>query len=99
MKIIVENETGLVKYALDDDKPVEFTAGQINVGDPESLDFIIADLNSDNSTLYENVTDVPADWIGNKYTYDNSEEARTGSTVWTQDPDWVDPTEPPPAGE
>jgi hypothetical protein len=83
MKTIVENATNLSKYLFEDDKAVDMQAGQINVGDPDNLDFIIGDLNSGNSTLYENVTDTPEDWFGNKYTYDG--------TVWTQDPNWVDP--------
>ena len=83
MKTIVENATNLSKYLFGDDKAVDMQAGQINVGDPDNLDFIIGDLNSGNSTLYENVTDAPEDWFGNKYTYDG--------TVWTQDPNWVDP--------
>ena len=83
MKTIVENATNLSKYLFADDKPVDMQAGQINVGDPANLDFIIGDLNSGNSTLHENVTDAPADWVGNKYTYDG--------TTWTQDPNWVDP--------
>lgn len=83
MKTIVENNSNLSKYLFEDDKALDIQAGQINVGDPASLDFIIGDLNSGNSTLYENVTDAPADWAGNKYTYDG--------TTWTQDPNWVDP--------
>ena len=83
MKTIVENATNLSKYLFEDDKAVDMQAGQINVGDPDNLDFIIGDLNSGNSTLYENVTDAPEDWFGNKYTYDG--------TTWTQDPNWVDP--------
>jgi hypothetical protein len=83
MKTIVENATNLSKYLFEDDKAVDMQAGQINVGDPANLDFIIGDLNSGNSTLHENVTDAPADWFGNKYTYDG--------TTWTQDPNWVDP--------
>ena len=83
MKTIVENDSNLSKYLFEDDKAVDMQAGQINVGDPANLDFIIGDLNSGNSTLYENVTDAPADWTGNKYTYDG--------TTWTQDPNWVDP--------
>ena len=83
MKTIVENDSNLSKYLFEDDKAVDMQAGQINVGDPANLDFIIGDLNSENSTLYENVADAPADWVGNKYTYDG--------TTWTQDPNWVDP--------
>ena len=83
MKTIVENSTNLSKYLFADDKAIDIQAGKIDVGDPANLDFIIGDLNSGNSTLYENVTDAPAEWVGNKYTYDG--------TTWTQDPNWVDP--------
>jgi hypothetical protein len=83
MKTIVENDSNLSKYLFEDDKEVDMLPNQINVGDPANLDFIVGDLNSGNSSLYENVTDAPADWAGNKYTYDG--------TTWTQDPNWVDP--------
>ena len=83
MKTIVENDSNLSKYLFEDDKEVDMLPNQINVGDPANLDFIVGDLNSGNSSLYENVTDAPADWAGNKYTYD--------WTTWTQDPNWVDP--------
>lgn len=83
MKTIAENSTKLSKYLFEDDKAVDMQSGQINVGDPANLDFIIGDLNSGNATLYESVTDAPSGWVGNKYTYDG--------TTWTQDPNWVDP--------
>lgn len=83
MKTIVENATNLSKYLFDDDKPVDMQTGQINVGAPANLDFIIGDLTSGNATLHENVTNAPADWTGNKYTFDG--------TTWTQDSNWVDP--------
>lgn len=81
MKTIVETSTSLSKYLLDDDVTITATATEITVGDPAQ--FIIGDLNTGNSTIIENVTDAPADWTGNKYTYDG--------TTWTQNPDWVDP--------
>jgi len=83
MKTIVENATNLSKYLFDDDKQVDMQTGQINMGAPANLDFIIGDLNSGNATLHENVTNAPADWTGNKYTFDG--------TTWTQDSNWVDP--------
>lgn len=83
MKTITENGTNLSKYLFDDDKPVSIQSDRVNVGDPDSLDLVIGDLNSGNCTLYENVTDAPADWHGCKYTYDG--------TAWAQHPDWVDP--------
>lgn len=81
MKTIVETSTSLSKYLLEDDVTITATATEITVGDPAQ--FIIGDLNTGNATIIENVTDAPADWTGNKYTYDG--------TTWTQNPDWVDP--------
>jgi len=81
MKTIVETSTSLSKYLLEDDVTITATATEITVGDPAQ--FIIGDLNTGNATIIENVTDAPADWAGNKYTYDG--------TTWTQNPDWVDP--------
>jgi len=81
MKTIVETSTGLSKYLLADDVVITATADNITVGDPAQ--FIIADLNSGNTTITENVTNAPEDWTGNKYTFDG--------TAWTANPDWVDP--------
>ena len=83
MKTIVETSTGLSKYLLADDVTITATADNITVGDPAQ--FIIADLNSGNTTITENVTNAPSDWTGNKYTFNG--------TTWTANPDWVDPSE------
>jgi hypothetical protein len=83
MKTIIENSTNISKYLFEDDKAIDIQADKINVGDPANLDFIIGDLNSNNATLHENVTNSPADWKGCKYMFDG--------TTWTQDPNWVDP--------
>ena len=83
MKTIVETSTKLSKYLLADDVTITATANDITVGDPAK--FIIADLNSGNTTITENVTNAPSDWIGNKYKFDG--------TTWSANPDWVDPTE------
>ena len=80
MKTIVENTTILSKYLLDDAKVVVLNEDNIVVGDP--AEFIIGDLNASTVTVYEGVT-APADWIGNKYTFDG--------TDWTLNPDWVNP--------
>jgi hypothetical protein len=81
-KTIVEDSTGLSKFVFDDAKVITMGATSIVVGDPEEL--IIACHNSSDSTVYESVT-APADWYGNKYTFDG--------TTWTLDPNWVEPKE------
>lgn len=83
MKTIVETSTKLSKYLLADDVTITATADSITVGDPAQ--FIIADLNSSNATITENVTNAPSDWVGNKYKLDG--------TTWSANPDWVDPSE------
>lgn len=81
MKTIVETATGLSKYLLEDGVTIVLNADHVVVGDPAK--FIIGDLNSDNATVTESVTDAPSDWAGNKYTFDG--------TTWAQNPDWVEP--------
>ena len=83
MKTIVETSTKLCKYLLADDVVITATSDNITVGDPPQ--FIIADLNSSNATITENVTNAPSDWVGNKYKLDG--------TTWSANPDWVDPSE------
>jgi len=83
MKTIVETSTKLSKYLLADNVVITATADDITVGDPAQ--FIIADLNSGNTTIVENITNAPEDWIGNKYKLDG--------TTWSANPDWVDPDE------
>ena len=69
-----------VKYVYPDDKTLTVTSEQITVGDPPEL--IIADLNSNNSTIVESVTNVPSDYYGDKYDYD--------SGTWTKRSEWND---------
>ena len=83
MKTIVETSTKLSKYLLADDVTITATSDNITVGDPAQ--FIIADLNSGNTTITENVTNAPDDWTGNKYKLDG--------TTWSANSDWVDPSE------
>ena len=72
-----------VKYVYADNKTLTVTSDQITVGDPPEL--IIADLNSNNSTIVESVTNVPSDYYGDKYDYD--------SGTWTKRSDWDDSIE------
>ena len=81
MKTIVETSTKLSKYLLADNVAITATSDNITVGDPAQ--FIIADLNSGNATITENVTNAPSDWVGNKYKLDG--------TTWSANSDWVDP--------
>lgn len=82
MKTIIDTASTVSKYLFADDKTVTMGAGSISVGDP--VEFIICDMNTDNATLVESVTE-PDDWYGCKYKYANS--------TWAVDPDWVDPRE------
>ena len=83
-KIIISSgltgQTKRVKYVYADDKTLTVTSEQITVGDPPER--IISDLNSGNSTVVENVTNVPSDYFGNKYDYDGG--------TWTKRSDWND---------
>jgi len=81
MKTIVETATGLSKYLLEDDVSVVANSDHVVVGNPAK--FIVSDLNFSTTTITENITNAPSDWIGNKYTFDG--------TTWTQNPNWVDP--------
>jgi len=81
MKVIAETSTKLAKYALTDDETIVSTADNLQIGNP--IKFLVDDLNSTTVTITENVTNVPDDWIGNKYTFDG--------TTWTLNPNWVDP--------
>tara|TARA_R100001244_G_scaffold50637_1_gene44338 strand:- start:177 stop:482 length:306 start_codon:yes stop_codon:yes gene_type:complete len=84
MKTIVSNLDNLSKYILENNKTVNSTEVNIAVGDPNNLDFYIGDLNSNNSTIYENITP-PEDWQGNRYTFDGSS--------WTEVEGWINPIE------
>jgi hypothetical protein len=81
MKTIVENSTNLSKFIYEDDVVITMEADRIVIGDPEFL--IVGCHNENDSTVYENVTNVPVDWTGNKFTFDG--------TTWTLNPNWVDP--------
>lgn len=83
MKVIIENNTGLSKYTLQEDTTVDVTTNNIVVGDP--VEFIISDLNASNATVYSGVVDTPDDWYGNKYFFDGEN--------WVLNSDWSDPVD------
>lgn len=75
MKTLVKD--GKSVYLFEDSEVLSISADNIVVGNPERL--IIADCNSSNTTLYENVT-APEDWFGHRYLFDG--------TTWSVNPDW-----------
>lgn len=79
MKTLIHNESKESKYIWADN--VVITLEDDITYTPS---FSIADLNSNNATLVENVTP-PDDWAGCKYLYD--------AGAWTLNPNWVDPTQ------
>ena len=79
MKTIVDVTLKQSKYIFEDDVPIEMEEDRI-----VTPNFIIGDLNSKNSILYENVT-APDDWFGNKYKYINNE--------WISDSTFIHPAD------
>ncbi len=103
MKTIIENSTKLSKYLLDDDVPVAFINGQIHVGDPENLDFIIGDLSDANASLIEDVpviADGPAVTVAYAGDFRSPEVEDTWrgnkflyDNGWIANPEYVEPEE------
>ena len=85
MQTIIESGSLLSKYIIDDGVAVEIGQKEIRVGNPDSLDYIIADLNSGNAALIEGIESVPDDWDVNKYTYD---VVRGSSDRWVLNPEY-----------
>ena len=79
MKTLIENSTDISKYVFADDANVTLESDKIITDG-----FIIADMNSENSTLVEGVTP-PDDYVGNKYLYVDSE--------WVSNSDYSEPEE------
>ena len=103
MKTIIENSTKLSKYLLDDATPVAFINGQIHVGDPSNLDFIIGDLSDANASVVEGVpvaTDGPAVTVAYAGNFREAgvEDEWVGNKFiydggWVANPEWVEPEE------
>ena len=85
MKLIKDNESNVVPWLLEDSQVVTMQSDQIDVGDPDNLEFIIGDMNSENSTLVLDVTAPEDGWVGCKFTYIDG--------AWAVIDGWVDPTE------
>tara|TARA_Y100000389_G_scaffold204541_1_gene257840 strand:- start:3352 stop:3606 length:255 start_codon:yes stop_codon:yes gene_type:complete len=82
MKTIIEIATDISKYIFEDDAEVSLDSDSIT-----TPSFIVADMNSSTAELVEDVTP-PADWMGCKYLYADSE--------WELNPDWVEPEDEDP---
>lgn len=76
MKTIIRKNNNVSLYLFSDDEVVDVQKDKTLVGNP--LKFTIADCNSDNCVLIENVTE-PEDWYGHKYRYSNG---------WIANVDW-----------
>lgn len=72
MKTIIRKDSGASLYLLGDATPVLVAANNITVGDTDSPDYIIADLNDGNAHVVEGVTP-PEDWSGDKYRLQDGE--------------------------
>ena len=83
-KTITRKSNNVSVYLLHDDATVDLAATPNATvrGNTDGSDFDIGDLNSSNATVHEGVT-APADWQGNRYTFDGSD--------WTEVDGWVDP--------
>ena len=70
MKVLVRTDDNVALYAFADDQVINEVDNKLSLGDP--VEQVIADCNYTNCTLHENVTNLPSDFIGLKYTYDDS---------------------------
>jgi hypothetical protein len=87
MKTLVATAKNLSKYLFDDNAVIAFEVREFEVNGTvkqipytKTPEFNIADLNSDNAVVYENVSP-PADWDGDKYFFDGQ--------TWSLNPDYV----------
>ena len=77
MKTLVKDNLSV--YIFQDSEVVNIGAERTIIGNPEQI--VIADCNSTNSVMYENVT-LPENWVGTKYSYING--------VWAINPSYRD---------
>jgi len=84
-KTITRKSDNVSMYVLHNDATVDLAAtpsATVRGNTGGQVDFDISDLNSSNATVHEGAT-APADWKGNRYTFDGSS--------WTEVDGWVDP--------
>lgn len=77
-KTLITIDTNVSKYIFNDEDEVVLFENKIT-----TPSFEIADMNSHNSTLIENVTP-PSDWVGCKYLF--------GNNTWELNPDYIEVT-------
>jgi len=80
MKTLCLIESNKSVFIFNDNEVIEINDVNIIVGIP--IKFIINELNSNNSKLWEKIQ-APDDWIGVKYLFDG--------TTWTKNPDYIEP--------
>lgn len=87
MKILVETATNLVKYVFENSDMFLWIGPRVDLnpmlkGFYRTNSFKIGDLDPTVTTFYTGVLNVPADFIGDKYTYDGSD--------FTLNPNWTE---------
>ena len=85
MKLIKDNESNVGPWLFEDSTTVTMQNDQIDVGDPEYLEFIIGDMSNQDSTLVLDVTAPDDGFVGCKFTYIDG--------VWAISDAWVEPEE------
>ena len=90
MKTLIRNTNNVSLFLWNDARSVTIASGSITVAadstaisPPSKKDaFVVADLNSSNTTLHTSVATPPSDWVGNAYCYNG--------TAWSANPDYVE---------
>jgi hypothetical protein len=80
MKTICKNDSTVSLYAFEDNQVLTLTPENTIVGEP--VEWIIADCNADNSTVFLMVK-LPTDWKPSKYLFN--------AKSWSKNPDYVEP--------
>ena len=90
MKTLIRNSNNVSLFLWNDARSVTIASGSITVAadstaisPPSKKDaFVVADLNSSNTTLHTSVATPPSDWIGSAYCYNG--------TAWSANPNYVE---------
>lgn len=70
MKVLTRLNDNVALHKFADNDSVQEINGMLHIGNP--VNQIIADCNFENCQLHENVSEIPEDFIGLKYTYDGN---------------------------